>query len=77
MNVDELLDAATATALDVPWLLGQLAPVGAYGERAFERLRPFRRGDAAGARTNALRIVAAANERGIAMVLTGERHFRH
>jgi DNA mismatch repair protein MutS2 len=62
MNVDELLDAATATALDVPWLLEQLAPVGAYGERAFERLRPFRRGDAAGARTNALRIVAAANE---------------
>lgn len=60
MNGTPVYDAPTARAVGLPWLAAAVAPAGAYGERAFARLRPFARGCEAAAAARAAEIEALA-----------------
>ena len=54
------MDASSAAALDVPWLLAALEPAGPYGQIAFDDLRPFVRGEEDAARARARRVAELA-----------------
>lgn len=45
MKFARMLDAVTASALQVAWLYEELEPVSEFGRRAFERVAPFRPGE--------------------------------
>ena len=60
MNLARICDDATAGALEMAWLQLELAPASDYGRRAFERARPFVRGQEAAARDRAATIAAVA-----------------
>jgi hypothetical protein len=53
---------ATGVSIGVDWLLAAIAPASAYGRRARERERAFRRGDEAAARDALERVATAARE---------------
>jgi DNA mismatch repair protein MutS2 len=57
-----LLDSATAAVLGFEWLKTALTPVSPYGDRHFERLRPFAPGDEPAAQSRANAIAAIAVE---------------
>ena len=54
------MDASSAAALDVAWLVAALEPAGPYGQIAFEELRPFARGEEDAARARARRVAEIA-----------------
>jgi dsDNA-specific endonuclease/ATPase MutS2 len=60
--VSDLWSEATAAATGIGWLLEAIAPASAYGRRARERERPYRRGDEARARTAIERVARTAHE---------------
>ncbi len=60
MKADRLVDGPGATAIDVAWLVAAVEPVSPYGERSFDELRPFVRGEESAARDRAARIAALA-----------------
>jgi hypothetical protein len=57
-----LLDATSAQAVAFDWLVAAVAPVSVFGQRAFEKLQPFRAGEerAAQERAENIAFVAAA-----------------
>lgn len=60
MKFETLCDAATAAAIDLPWLERALAPVGEPGRRAAERIEPYPPGAESAARARAERIAGLA-----------------
>lgn len=60
MKLDDLLDEQTAERLCFPWLRSAVAPVSAYGERAFAQLRPYRSGEERSASQRASEIERSA-----------------
>lgn len=62
MNFGKLLDAATASALDVAWVHAQLEPLSEPGRRAYARLEPLRPGEEREAAQRAETIAALAQQ---------------
>jgi DNA mismatch repair protein MutS2 len=60
VKAPELLDTASAQVLGFEWLVREVAPVSAYGERLFDQLRPFRAGAEAQAEARASAIAEFA-----------------
>lgn len=62
MKTGTLLDAGSAHVIGFEWLANAVAPVSAYGDRAFSEILPFRAGEEAAAQQRAERIAGAAAE---------------
>ena len=64
MRFGSIIDATTASALDVAWLNAQLEPLSEPGRRAYDRLEPLRPGEelAAQQRANAIADLAKRME---------------
>jgi DNA mismatch repair ATPase MutS len=60
MKTGTLLDAGSARVIGFEWLANAVAPVSAYGDRAFAEILPFRAGEEAAAQQRAEEIAAAA-----------------
>ena len=60
MKFGALVDAATASALQVAWLYEELEPVSEFGRRAFSRIVPFVPGEEAQAAQRAQEIAQAS-----------------
>ncbi|GAC1388804.1 MAG: hypothetical protein NVSMB31_03540 [Vulcanimicrobiaceae bacterium] len=60
MKIANVMDAASAAALRIEWLIAELAPVTDYGRRIFERLEPFTAGQEAAAHSSAAEIAEFA-----------------
>ena len=67
MKTAPLLDAASANALSVAWLVQAVAPASEYGDRVFSELEPFAPGQEAAAAERAQKIF------GIAQTVDSER----
>ena len=64
MNLSDLLDATTASALDLAWLHAQLEPLSEAGLRAYAQVRPLRPGQEREAGDRARHIAARARSIG-------------